>query len=119
MCRDAFLASAIISSLHKKEIDEYLDFSSQYVQIRSKISADSSLHGKVIDKLIDVFTAESSVILTIDGIKAIIDDNSWILIRPSNTEHAIRISVESKKANIQSLYKKTREKVQFAYEQIK
>jgi phosphomannomutase len=119
MCRDGFLASAIISSLDKKEIDEYLDFSSQYVQIRSKISADSSLHNKVIEKLNDSFRAESSVVLTIDGIKAILDDDSWILIRPSNTEHAIRISIESKKANIQSLYKKTREKVQFTYDQIK
>ena len=119
MCRDGFLASAIISSLDKKEIDEYLDFSSQYVQIRSKISADSSLHRKVIEKLTDSFTAESSAVLTIDGIKAIIDDDSWILVRPSNTEHAIRISIESKKVNIQSLYKKTREKVQFTYDQIK
>jgi phosphomannomutase len=119
MCRDGFLASAIISSLDKKEIDEYLDFSSQYVQIRSKIPADSSLHNKVIEKLNDSFRAESSVVLTIDGIKAILDDDSWILIRPSNTEHAIRISIESKKANIQSLYKKTREKVQFTYDQIK
>jgi phosphomannomutase len=119
MCRDGFLASAIISSLDKKEIDEYLDFSSQYVQIRSKISADSSLHRKVIEELTDSFTAESSAVLTIDGIKAIIDDDSWILVRPSNTEHAIRISIESKKANIQSLYKKTREKVQFTYDQIK
>jgi phosphomannomutase len=119
MCRDGFLASAIISSLDKKEIDEYLGFSSQYVQIRSKIPADSSLHRKVIEKLTDSFRAESSVILTIDGIKAIVDDDSWILIRPSNTEHAIRISIESKKANIQSLYKKTREKVQFTYDQIK
>jgi phosphomannomutase len=119
MCRDGFLASAIISSLDKKEIDEYLDFSSQYVQIRSKISADSSLHRKVIEELTDSFTAESSAVLTIDGIKAIIDDDSWILVRPSNTEHAIRISIESKKANIQSLYKKIREKVQFTYDQIK
>lgn len=119
MCRDGFLASAIISSLDKKEIDEYLDFSSQYVQIRSKISVDSSFHRKVIEKLTDSFTAESSAILTIDGIKAIVDDDTWILVRPSNTEHAIRISIESKKANIQSLYKKTREKVQFTYDQIK
>ena len=119
MCRDGFLASAIISSLDKKEIDEYLDFSSQYVQIRSKISADSSFHRKVIEKLTDSLTAESSAVLTIDGIKAIVDDDSWILVRPSNTEHAIRISIESKKANIQSLYKKTREKVQFTYDQIK
>ena len=119
MCRDGFLASAIISSLDKKEIDEYLDFSSQYVQIRSKISADSSFHRKVIEKLTDSLTAESSAVLTIDGIKAIVDDDTWILVRPSNTEHAIRISIESKKANIQSLYKKTREKVQFTYDQIK
>ena len=119
MCRDGFLASAIISSLDKKEIEEYLRFSSQYVQIRSKIPADSSLHRKVIEKLNDSFKAESSVVLTIDGIKAMVDDDSWILIRPSNTEHAIRISVESKKQNIQSLYKKTREQVQFTYDQIK
>jgi phosphomannomutase len=119
MCRDGFLASAIISSLDKKEIEEYLGFSSQYVQIRSKIPADSSLHKKVIEKLSDSFKAESSVVLTIDGIKAIVDDDSWILIRPSNTEHAIRISIESKKSNIQSLYKKTREQVQFTYDQIK
>lgn len=119
MCRDGFLASAIISSLDQKEVEEYLDFSSQYVQIRSKIPVDSSLHRKVIEKLNDSFKAESSVVLTIDGIKAIVDDDSWILIRPSNTEHAIRISIESKKANIQSLYKKTREQVQFTYDQIK
>ena len=119
MCRDGFLASAIISSLDKKEIEEYLGFTSQYVQIRSKIPADSSLHRKVIEKLNESFKAESSVVLTIDGIKAIVDDDSWILIRPSNTEHAIRISIESKKSNIQSLYKKTREKVQFTYDQIK
>jgi phosphomannomutase len=119
MCRDGFLSSAIISSLDKKEIEEYLGFTSQYVQIRTKIPADSSLHRKVIEKLNDSFKAESSVVLTIDGIKAIVDDDSWILIRPSNTEHAIRISIESKKSNIQSLYKKTREQVQFTYDQIK
>ena len=119
MCRDGFLASAIISSLDQKEIEEYLDFSSQYVQIRSKIPVDSSLHGRVMEKLNDSFKAESSVVLTIDGIKAIVDDDSWILIRPSNTEHAIRISIESKKVHIQSLYKKTLEQVQFTYDQIK
>jgi phosphomannomutase len=119
MCRDGFLASTIISSLDRKEIEEYLGFTSQYVQIRSKIPADSSLHRKVIEKLNDSFKAESSVVLTIDGIKAIVDDDSWILIRPSNTEHAIRISIESKKSNIQTLYKKTREQVQFTYDQIK
>ena len=40
-------------------------------------------------------------ILSIDGLKIAMDE-SWALIRPSNTEHAIRISVESKKNSIQS-----------------
>ena len=31
-----------------------------------------------------------------DGLKGIIDDDSWILIRKSNTEDIIRVSGESK-----------------------
>jgi phosphomannomutase len=30
-----------------------------------------------------------------DGIKVLLDENSWILVRPSNTEDILRISVES------------------------
>lgn len=119
MCRDGFLASAIISSSKRKLIEECLRFSSQYVQIRSKISVDSAIHSKVIDKLNDLLKAESSQVLTIDGVKAILDDYSWILVRSSNTEHAIRISVESKEANVQSLYKKMSERVQLVYDQVK
>jgi phosphomannomutase len=118
-CRDGFLASAIISSLDRKIIDECLTFASQYVQIRSKVLADSLLHGKVIEKLNDLFARESSQVLTIDGVKAIIDDDSWVLVRPSNTEHAIRISVESTKDKAQSLYKEMIEKVQVVYDQVK
>jgi phosphomannomutase len=118
-CRDGFLASAIISSLDRKIIDECLTFASQYVQIRSKVPADSLLHSKVIEKLNDLFVRESSQVLTIDGLKAIIDDDSWILVRPSNTEHAIRISVESTKDRAQSLYKEMSKKVQLAYDQVK
>lgn len=118
-CRDGFLASAIISLLNRKIIDECMTFSSQYVQIRSKVPANSVLHSKVIEKLNDLFVRESSQVLTIDGVKAIIDDDSWVLVRPSNTEHAIRISVESKKDKAQSLYKEMIEKVQVAYDQVR
>jgi phosphomannomutase len=105
--------------LYRKIIDECLTFASQYVQIRSKVPADSILHSKVIEKLNDLFTRESSQVLTIDGVKAIIDDDSWVLVRPSNTEHAIRISVESTKDKAQSLYKEMIEKVQVVYDQVK
>ncbi len=119
MCRDGLLAAATISTLEKKKMQECLEFASQYVQVRSKIPADSSLHGAVIEKLPDIFKPESSSIMTEDGVKAIIDEDSWVLVRPSNTEHAIRVSVESRVDRAQALYKKTSEKVQAAYDQVR
>ena len=119
MCRDGFLASAIISSLNKKIVDECLDFSSQYLQIRSGLSIDSSLHLKVIERLADVLKMEASEISNLDGVKAILDDDSWILVRPSNTEDFVRVSVESRREKVQSLFKSTSEKVQSIYEQVK
>jgi phosphomannomutase len=119
MCRDGFLASSVISSSEKKLIDECLNISSQYVQIRSVVFVDSSLHIKLIDKLRDILKAEASEILTLDGVKAILDDDSWILVRPSNTEDSIRISVESTTQRAQSLFKKTGERIQSVYDQVK
>jgi phosphomannomutase len=119
MCRDGFLASAIISSLNKNIVNECLSLSSRYLQIRSVLSIDSSLHIKVIERLRDVLKREASQILDLDGIKAILDDDSWILVRPSNTEDVVRISVESNKEKAQSLFKSMSEKVQSIYEQIK
>lgn len=119
MCRDGLLAAATISTLDRKTVDACLKFASQFTQIRSKIAADSSLHKAVIEKLPDIFKKESSSIMTEDGVKAIIDNDSWVLVRPSNTEHAIRVSVESKAGKAQALYKKASEKVQAAYDQVR
>jgi phosphomannomutase len=119
MCRDGLLAAATISTLDKKVVDGCLKFASQFAQIRSKIPADSSLHKKVIEKLPDVFKREASSIMMEDGVKAIIDEDSWVLVRPSNTEHAIRVSVESRASRAQALYKQASEKVQTIYDQVR
>jgi phosphomannomutase len=119
MCRDGLLAAATISTLDKKAIKECLAFASQFEQIRSKVPAESSQHKAVIDKLEGVLKAESSSVITGDGVKAIIDDDSWILVRPSNTEHAIRVSVESRSGKAEQLYRKASERVQSAYDQVK
>ena len=119
MCRDGLLAAATISTLDKKTVDECLEFASQFTQIRSKIVANSSLHQAVIKKLPDIFKSESYSILTEDGLKAIIDEDSWVLIRPSNTEHAMRISVESRGEKAHAIYKKASEKVQAVYDQVR
>ena len=119
MCRDGLLAAATISALDKKIVDECLNFASEFAQIRSKIAANSSLHRAVFDRLPEIFKTESYSILTEDGVKAIINEDSWVLVRPSNTEHAIRISVESKADKAQAIYKKAIEKVQTIYDQVR
>ena len=119
MCRDGLLAAATVSSLDRATVNECIRLASEYVQIRSKIPINSSIHVELLDKLLDLFRSESSQISTIDGVKAIFDEDSWVLIRPSNTEDAIRISVESKANNARSLYNKIMERVMLIYEQIK
>jgi phosphomannomutase len=119
MCRDGLLAAATISTLDNKTMDECLRFASEFVQIRSKMPANSSLHRAVIEKLPDIFKSDSYSILTEDGVKAIIDEDSWVLIRPSNTEHAIRISVESRGERARAIYKRASEKVQMVYDHVR
>jgi phosphomannomutase len=72
-----------------------------------------------LNRLYEKLKQESSEVLEIDGIKIIIDEESWVLIRPSNTEHAIRVSVESRADEAISLYERMSEKVRLVYEQLK
>jgi phosphomannomutase len=54
-----------------------------------------------------------------DGIKALVDENSWILVRPSNTEDILRISVESTVNKTQDLFEFIKAKVLAINERIK
>ena len=56
----------------------------------------------------------------LDGIKIKIDDDSWALIRKSNTEDIIRISIESNnQSKIISIQKDIRKLLNESYEEIK
>jgi phosphomannomutase len=66
-----------------------------YFQIREKIEMNSNYHDRIIEHVKNNLTKKYSKINTLDGIKAVIDENTWILIRKSNTEDIIRISAES------------------------
>jgi phosphomannomutase len=70
-----------------------------YHQVRTKVSVDSKLHKKTLGTLLKKMKVQSSQIITIDGIKSIIDEDSWVLVRQSNTEHIIRVSAESNDLN--------------------
>ncbi len=120
-CRDGILTSGLISTmLGTNNFDEVLSFMESYHQIRDKITIDSKMHDKTLEKVKDQIKDQYSEIITIDGIKAIIDEDSWVLIRKSNTEDIIRISAESNDLEkCKTVQNKTKELVNQCYEQIK
>ncbi len=94
MCRDGLLSSALISTLDDHTIKECLELANRYYMIRDKVDISSNSHN-IINSIENKLEKDSYYIDRIDGIKGYIDDNTWILIRASNTEHAIRVSIES------------------------
>ena len=95
-CREGILTSGLIASmLGSTEFNEILNYMESYNQIRDKIKINSNFHDKVIEEVKLKFSKDYSEIITLDGIKGIIDEDSWVLIRKSNTEDIIRVSAES------------------------
>lgn len=119
MCRDGILASVIISSLNEDLYDDCIEIASSYSTIRSKVPIESNFQETVIEKFEQKFKAKSFHIIKTDGTKILMDDKSWILLRSSNTEHAVRISVESSPDNVLSIFNDAKKKVQSIYEEIK
>jgi len=96
MCRDGILTSGFIAAMTgKKIIDEVIQFVSQYNQLRTKIDVESNLHDRTLVKLQQKIKGKFSEIITLDGVKVIVNEDTWALVRKSNTEDIIRISVES------------------------
>lgn len=95
-CREGILTSGLIASmLDGSKFSEILNYMKSYNQIRDKTKIDSDFHDKVIEEVKSKFSKDYSEIITLDGIKGIIDEDSWVLIRKSNTEDIIRVSAES------------------------
>ena len=120
-CREGILTSGLISSmLGTAKFDEILDFMESYFQIRDKTAIDAQLHDKVIDDVHSKLSKEYSEVITLDGVKGIIDENSWVLIRKSNTEDIIRVSAESNdEEKCKQIVKDTTELVNQSYEQVR
>jgi len=120
-CREGILTSGLISSmLGSSEFDEILNYMESYCQIREKTKVDSNFHDKVIEKVNSKFSKEYSEISTLDGIKGTIDEDSWVLIRKSNTEDLIRVSAESNdEEKCKKIIKDTLELVKQSYDQVR
>ena len=120
MCRDGLLTSGLIASMIDDEsIQKDIEFFESFSQIRDKVSIESSLHDKIITEIVKKI-GEKYKISQLDGIKISIDDNTWSLIRKSNTEDIIRISTESNDRELLvKIQKEMIKMVENCYEEIK
>ncbi len=120
-CREGILTSGLIASmLGTSKFNEILNYMGNYFQIRDKINVDSNFHDKLIDEMDSKFSKEYSETSRLDGIKGIIDEDSWVLIRKSNTEDIIRISAESNdKEKCKKIVENALESVKQSYDKIR
>ena len=120
MCRDGLLTSGLIASMIDDEsIQKDIEFFESFSQIRDKVSIESSLHDKIITEIVKKIEGKYKI-SQMDGIKISIDDNTWSLIRKSNTEDIIRISTESNDRELLvKIQKEMIEMVENCYEEIK
>ncbi len=120
-CREGILTSGLIASmLGTSEFNEIINFMESYHQIREKIEIDSEFHDEVIEQIKSKFSDNYSETVSLDGIKGIIDEDSWVLIRKSNTEDIIRVSAESNNIEkCKTIVKNTVELVSKNYEKIR
>jgi phosphomannomutase len=93
---DAFYAFVLMLRILKNEnkkiselIKEYPEFPSESI----KINVPEEKKYLLVEKLKEEISKEFETI-TIDGIKVILSEKDWFLIRASNTEPAIRVYIE-------------------------
>ena len=96
LCRDGILLALMVSRLVEinGSIENLFKDIEKFKQKRIKIKTNPKNFIFVREK----FEKMQDVTL-IDGIKISPNENSWVLIRPSNTEKCIRLSVEAKNDN--------------------
>ena len=96
LCRDGILLALMTTYLVKKfkNIDNVFSDIEKFYQNRTKIKTNPENY-KIIEKY---FSTKKDTVL-IDGVKIKNSDESWVLIRPSNTEKCIRVSAEAKSKN--------------------
>ena len=120
-CRDGILTSGLIASIIKKDkFADILNFMEKYQIIRDKVGYNSEHHDSILKALHDKMKEKFSSVETLDGLKAIIDEDSWALVRKSNTENAIRVSAESSSLEkVRSIHQEIKDLIKESYEQIK
>ena len=91
----------------KSLVEEFKILPSSFTT-KDKISCTEEVANKVISGLLAEFPDSD----TTDGIKIVLDNKNWVMIRPSGTEPIIRIYAESdSQKNLESLMEKFIQKI--------
>ncbi len=96
--RDGAMAAAYllhVMAKYEKPLSEILQSLPLRYQVKTKITVDPEKKDKILAH-IERITAQEKNRLTIDGYKVILDDGSWVLVRPSGTEPLVRLFAEAR-----------------------
>lgn len=102
---DGVLASikmAEILSHSNEQLSEQLDGIESYPSLRENIECPDNVKFNVIERIKNKYMKEGYRIDLTDGIRVVLDDG-WVLVRPSNTEPKIRITVEGRTKEISEM----------------
>ncbi len=120
-CRDGIFTSGLMASIIRKDaFIDALNFMEKYHILRDKVEYDLEYHDEILKILYNKMKERFGDVETLDGLKAIIDEDSWVLVRKSNTENIIRISAESNSLQrVRNIHLQIKELIKQSYEQIK
>ncbi len=91
--RDGAMSTALmLEALLESRFSKAVEALPKYYSYKTKIPYKDDKLKKVIDYLIN---NEDNKVETLDGVKIWIDDNTWLMVRPSGTEPIIRVYAES------------------------
>ena len=110
LCRDGLLASALISKYLKEKggLKEALTGIPERFLLRKKFDCGKKVARDIVEKL----SNEAANVDRTDGAKIWDDSDTWILVRASNTEDILRVSVEARdRSKARDLMKKYSAKV--------
>jgi len=94
-CRDSMLAALVIIRAIRKKGRNFYDSVPAYHQERVALAIPRALAQKGIKKLASKYEGAD---LT-DGLKVVLPDRRWVLLRASGTENVVRVSAEATTAD--------------------
>ena len=85
-----------LGQLHQEAMQEYGSFYSTRIDLHLEGAAKDALLGKMRDNApTAVAGVKVASVVTLDGVKLVLEDHSWLLMRPSGTEPLVRVYMEA------------------------